>query len=191
MFPHTEDKTSAALALGGKIRALRKRLQRTLDETATAAGISKPFLSQVERGLATPSITSLAGIARALGVTVQYFVDTPTEAKSVRRADELQFFSFADSASLFARLTNVSSDRQLDAILVKLPAGQPQSEVTTHAGEEFLYVLRGEISLNLEGTIFVLHTGDSAHYESTVPHAWANTAGDETVLVWVGTPKLF
>ncbi|RDV00715.1 helix-turn-helix domain-containing protein [Trinickia dinghuensis] len=191
MVPHTEDKTSAALVLGSKIRALRKRLQRTLDETATAAGISKPFLSQVERGLATPSITSLAGIAKALGVTVQYFVDTPTEAKSVRRVDELQFFSFADSANLFARLTNVSGDRQLDAILVRLPAGQPPSEVTTHAGEEFLYVLRGEISLSLEGSTFVLHAGDSAHYESTVPHGWANTAGDETVLVWVGTPKLF
>lgn len=191
MVPHTEDKTNAAFVLGSKIRALRKRLQRTLDETATAAGISKPFLSQVERGLATPSITSLAGIARALGVTVQYFVDTPTEAKSVRRSDELQFFSFADSANLFARLTNVSGDRQLDAILVRLPAGQPPSEVTTHAGEEFLYVLRGEISLNLEGTAFVLRAGDSAHYESTVPHGWANTAGDETVLVWVGTPKLF
>ncbi len=122
---------------------------------------------------------------------MQYFVDTPTEAKSVRRSDELQFFSFADSANLFARLTNVSGDRQLDAILVRLPAGQPPSEVTTHAGEEFLYVLRGEISLNLEGTAFVLRAGDSAHYESTVPHGWANTAGDETVLVWVGTPKLF
>ena len=177
--------------LGSKIRALRKRLQRTLDETAAAAGISKPFLSQVERGLATPSITSLAGIARALGVTVQYFVDTPTQAKLVRRADELQFFSFADSANLFARLTNVSGETQLDAILVRLPSGQPPSEVTTHAGEEFLYVLRGELSLRLEGTTFVLHAGDSAHYESTVPHAWANTARDETVLVWVGTPKLF
>lgn len=191
MVPHTEDKACAALVLGSKIRALRKRLQRTLDETATAAGISKPFLSQVERGLATPSITSLAGIARALGVTVQYFVDTPTESKSVRRGDELQYFGFADSANLFARLTNVSGGRQLDAILVKMPAGQPPSEVTTHAGEEFLYVLRGEVSLSLEGTTFVLHAGDCAHYESTVPHGWTNTAGEETVLVWVGTPRLF
>ena len=122
---------------------------------------------------------------------MQHFVDTPTEAKSVRRVGELQFFGFADSASLFARLTNVSGERQLDAILVRLPAGQPPSEVTTHAGEEFLYVLRGEISLSLEGTTFVLNAGDSAHYESTVPHAWANTASDETVLVWVGTPRLF
>jgi len=96
MVPPLDKKASAALAIGSKIRALRQRLNRTLDETAKAAGISKPFLSQVERGQATPSITSLVGIAQALGVTVQYFVDTPTEAKSVCRGDELKFFGLAD-----------------------------------------------------------------------------------------------
>lgn len=191
MVPQPDEKATATLVLGGKIRALRKRLQRTLDDAATAAGISKPFLSQVERGLATPSITSLAGIARALGVTVQYFVDTPTEAKSVCRGDELKFFGFADSANLFARLTNLSGDRQLEAILVRMPVGQPPSEMTTHAGEEFLYVLRGKVSLTLEGTSFVLHAGDSAHYESTVPHGWVNAANEESLVVWVGTPRLF
>ena len=190
MVPPLDKKAAAALAMGSKIRALRQRLKRTLDETAKAAGISKPFLSQVERGQATPSLTSLVGIAQALGVTVQYFVETPTEAKSVCRGDELKFFGFADSANLFGRLTNLSVDRKLEAILVKMPAGQQPSEVTTHAGEEFLYVMSGQIALTLEGTTFVLQAGDTAHYESTVPHAWANTAGEETVLVWVGTPRL-
>src|SRR5260370_11535451 len=100
----TSQKKNPALELGSTIRAVRQRLKRTLDETATAAGISKPFLSQVERGLASPSITSLAGIAYALGVKVQYFVDTPSEERSVCRADELKFFGFADSANLFARM---------------------------------------------------------------------------------------
>src|SRR5580692_9456997 len=138
MVPPLDKKASAALAIGNKIRALRQRLKRTLDEAATAAGISKPFLSQVERGHATPSITSLVGIAKALGVTVQYFVDTPTEARSVSRGEELKFFGFADSANLFGRLTNLSGGRKLEAILVRMPTGQQPSEVTTHAGEEFL-----------------------------------------------------
>src|SRR5580658_6158751 len=126
MVTKTENK-NPALELGSKIRALRQRLKRTLDDTATAAGISKPFLSQVERGLATPSMTSLAGIARALGVSAQYFVDVPAEAKSVHRGNELQFFCFADSANLYARLSNKSNDGQLEAILVRMPTGQPQS----------------------------------------------------------------
>ncbi|TKC87653.1 cupin domain-containing protein [Trinickia terrae] len=177
--------------LGGKIRALRQRLKRTLDETASAAGISKPFLSQVERGLASPSLTSLKGIAGALGVTMQYFVETPSEERSVCRADQLKFFSFADSTNLFARLTNSTGGRQLESILVRLPPGQRRSEVTTHAGEEFLYVVSGQMVLTLEGKAFELHAGDSAHYESTVPHAWVNTGNSEAAVVWVGTPRLF
>jgi quercetin dioxygenase-like cupin family protein/DNA-binding XRE family transcriptional regulator len=194
MVPSIDNKAHAVVAplvIGRKIRALRQRLKRTLDETATAAGISKPFLSQVERGHATPSITSLVGIALALGVAVQYFVDSPTEARSVCRGEELKFFGFGDSANLFGRLTNLSGGRKLEAILVRMPPGQKSSEVTTPAGEEFLYVMSGQISLSLEGTTFRLRAGDSAHYESKVPHAWANSASEEAVLVWVGTPTLF
>jgi transcriptional regulator with XRE-family HTH domain len=186
-----DNKAQVAVSIGSKIRALRQRLKRTLDEVATTAGISKPFLSQVERGLATPSITSLVGIARALGVTVQYFVDTPTEDRSVRRGSELNYFGFDGTANRFGRLTNLSVGGQLEAILVRMPVGQNPSEVTTHAGEEFLYVMSGQISLTLEGTTFLLQAGDTAHYESTVPHAWCNTAREEAVIVWVGTPRLF
>ncbi|QIE28528.1 HTH-type transcriptional regulator PuuR (plasmid) [Caballeronia sp. SBC1] len=186
-----DNKAQIAVSIGIKIRSLRQRLKRTLDEVATSAGISKPFLSQVERGQATPSITSLVGIARSLGVTVQYFVDTPTEDKSVRRKSELKYFGFDGTANLFGRLTNLSVGGQLEAILVRMPVGQNPSEVTTHAGEEFLYVMSGQISLTLEGTTFVLQAGDTAHFESTVPHAWCNTAREEAAVVWVGTPRLF
>ncbi|MEQ5839113.1 XRE family transcriptional regulator [Paraburkholderia acidicola] len=186
-----DNKTQVTTALGEKIRALRQRLKWTLDETATAAGISKSFLSQIERGHATPSISSLVGIAAALGVTVQYFIDTPTEARSVRRGKELKLFGFSGTGNLFGRLTNLSVGSQLEVILVRMPVGETSSEVTTRAGEEFLYVMSGQISLTLEHTTFVLEAGDTAHFESTVPHAWSNTAGEEAVLVWVGTPGLF
>ncbi|HTI18410.1 MAG TPA: cupin domain-containing protein [Trinickia sp.] len=188
----TAESARQAPNLGHKIRALRQRLQRTLDETATAAGISKPFLSQVERGLASPSLTSLAGIAGALGVPLHYFVDTPSEDKTVHRAEHLRFFSFSGSPNLFARLTSSSVGSQIDSLLVRLPVGDASdTEVTTHAGEEFVYLISGELSLTVEGKTFKLHAGDSAHYESTVPHSWANTGDVETTLVWVGTPRLF
>ncbi|SMF99051.1 Transcriptional regulator, XRE family [Burkholderia singularis] len=191
MVSPLDESTVVATSIGNKIRALRQRLKLTLDEASAAAGISKPFLSQVERGRATPSITSLVGIARALGVTMQYFVDTPTEAKSICRSETLQYFSLANSANAFARLTNVVDGRQLDAILVRLPAAQTFSEMTTHAGEEFLYVLAGDVELKLADKAFMLKTGDAAHYESTTPHAWRNGGASEAVVVWVGTPRLF
>jgi transcriptional regulator with XRE-family HTH domain len=170
---------------------LRQRLKRTLQETAEMAGISKPFLSQVERGQATPSIVTLSGIAQALGVTLQYFVEAPNEAQAVFRGDGLKFFGFAGSANQFGRLSNSSANRLLEAQLVRMPAGETATDVVTFAVEEFMYVMSGQVSLKLEGRTFVLHAGDTAHYESSVPHAWVNTADQESVFVWVGTPKLF
>ncbi|MET5013508.1 helix-turn-helix transcriptional regulator, partial [Burkholderia pseudomallei] len=76
-----------------------------------AAGFSKAFLSEVERGLASASFTSLAGIAHALGVTVEYFVETPSEVRSVCRGDLLRVFRFAVSAYVLARLANVAEGR--------------------------------------------------------------------------------
>ncbi|AOJ78219.1 helix-turn-helix domain-containing protein [Burkholderia ubonensis] len=191
MTVSADESVLVAVSLGNKIRALRQRLKLTLDETAGIAGISKPFLSQIERGRAMPSIASLVGIAQALGVTMQYFIDTPTEARSVCRAHALQYFQFTNSANLFAKLTNPADGRKLDAILVRMPAGQSPSEITTHAGEEFVYVMRGQVALTLEDCTFTLKAGETAHYESTVAHAWSNAADEEAVIVWVGTPRLF
>ena len=190
MFSDLEE-TTPALMLGSKIRALRQRLRRTLDCTATAAGISKPFLSQVERGLANPSLASLNGIASALGVAVQYFVDTPGEQRPVRRGDQLKFFRFAGSPDLFAQLTRTSSHQQLEAILVRFPPDQGRpTEMSTSAAEAFLYVISGEVSLTLERETFVLQAGDGAHYQAALPHGWANHQRIEALALWVGTPKL-
>lgn len=180
-----------SVALGRKIRALRQRLKRTLDDTATAAGISKPFLSQVERGMASPSLTSLSGIARSLGVTVQYFLDTPSEERTICRSGNQKFFCVTKSSNLLARITNSTQVSKMESILVRMPPRRPCSEVTTHAGEEFIYIVEGQLSLTLEERKFELQAGDSAHYESTLPHSWENIGLTETVIVWVGTQKLF
>ncbi|PCE23248.1 DNA-binding protein [Paraburkholderia acidicola] len=191
MLSKLEEATPAIL-LGGKIRALRQRLKRTLDHTATAAGISKPFLSQVERGLATPSIRSLNGIASALGVAAQYFVNTPGEQRPVCYGAQLKFFKFAESANLFAQLTRESASQQLEAVLVRFPPEQEQpTDMLTRASEEFLYVISGEVSLTLGRETFVLQAGDSAHYPSALPREWMNSQRVEALALWVGTPRLF
>jgi transcriptional regulator with XRE-family HTH domain len=190
MFLPNDEKAYVAATTGRRIRTLRQRLRRTLRETAALAGISKPYLSQVERGRATPSLRSLIGIARALDVTLQYFIETPAEAQVVRRAERLKFFGFSGSANQYGRLTSPGGDRKLEAQLVRMPAGAQRFDVVAQATEELMYVMSGEVSLTLEDTTFVLRAGDSAHFESAVPHAWANPSDTESVFVWVGTPTL-
>lgn len=190
MVSSLNDKAYVAAVTGRRIRTIRQRLRLTLDETAARAGISKPYLSQVERGHATPSLRALIGIARALGVTLQYFVGTQGEAQVVRRAERMTFADFKGSDHQYGHLTKPDGNLSLAAQLVKVPAGAKHFQVAAQSAEEFMYVLSGEVSLTLEGATFVLRAGDTAHFESAAPHGWANPSDTESVFVWVGTPKL-
>lgn len=176
--------------LGSKIRSLRQRLSLTLDETATSAGISTPFLSQIERGRARPSVATLMAIARVLGVDIQFLLDAPREERYVARGDRLTFFGFADADKRFARLTQVTDAGRMEALLVRIAAGQKLDEITARAGEQFWYVLSGAVTLTLAGKTYAFREGDSAHYDSTDPHHWENTGEREALLMWVGTPNL-
>ncbi|MBU6487002.1 MAG: XRE family transcriptional regulator [Burkholderiales bacterium] len=185
-----EDDRAHSTVLGPKIRSLRQRLALTLDETATRGGISTPFLSQIERGRARPSLATLVAIARVLGVDVQYLLDAPREERFVARGDHLTFFGFADADKRFARLTQVTAGGRMEALLVRIPAGRKLDDITARAGEQFWYVLSGTVTLTLEGKTYVFREGDSAHYDSTDAHHWENTGEREALLMWVGTPNL-
>lgn len=178
------------MGLGAKIRSRRRLLGLTLEEVAQAAELSKPFLSQVERDKASPSLTSLARIAGALQVSTPYFVAPPIPEGAVQRSGERRYFSVGTAHKQFASLTGNAPDRALEVLLTRLAPGMV-SEMTTHAGEEFFYVLEGSLHLAIEGREFDMAVGDSVHYQSTTPHLWENRSGRETVLLWVGTPTLF
>jgi len=177
--------------LGSKIRSLRQHMKLTLDETATRAGISSAFLSQVERGLARPSLHTLVAMARSLGVTVEFLLDAPREQGCITRGNGLTFFGFAELGNLFARLTSVrDGGGRIEALLVRLPSGQKLAEAATRTGEQFWYVLTGTVTLTMKDKTVAMREGDSAHYDSADAHSWENTGEAEAVLIWVGTAAL-
>src|SRR6188472_2793724 len=90
--------------VGALIRARRRQLHMTLQEICEAAGISMGYLSQVERDQATPSLGTLAQIARSLDVGMDYFISTPSIEDSLTRADERQKFSVDGSSILYERI---------------------------------------------------------------------------------------
>jgi quercetin dioxygenase-like cupin family protein len=116
---------------------------------------------------------------------VQCLLDTPHEWHTVCRGSQLQFFGLENSATLLARLTNLPAPRSMEVVLVRMPPGQRCPGITGRACDEFIYVIAGQVALALNGESFVLHKGDSAHYGSTEPHEWENTAHVESVIVWV------
>lgn len=176
--------------VGALIRARRKQLHMTLEEICLAAGISKGYLSQVERDQATPSLGTLAQIARSLDVGMDYFIATPSVEDSLTRAEERPRFSVDGSSILYERIAADFAGNILSSFVMTIPAGY-RSETVSHEGEEILFVLDGTIKQKLDDEEIEMKAGDSLHFRGNRPHAWWNDSGKPARLLWTGTLPLF
>lgn len=176
--------------VGALIRARRRQQHMTLMALGEAAQVSVGYLSQVERDHATPSLGTLAQIARALGVSIDYFIAAPATHDALTRADERTRFSLDGSSITYERLGADFPGNQLSSFLMTVPAGY-RSETVAHEGEEILYVLEGAITQRLDGEEMVMRAGDSLHFRGNRPHSWSNHTDQPARLLWTGTLALF
>ncbi|MFC7704516.1 helix-turn-helix domain-containing protein [Plastorhodobacter daqingensis] len=183
---HQSSDTPPTPQFGGRIRELRRKAGLTLQALADEAGISVGFLSQVERDKATPSLGTLASLAAALGVGVNWFIAAPRPADAVTRAGARAQFSLADSSLVYERLDTHLPGGTLSSLIVHLPRGYA-SEVTRHTGEEMIFVLDGEIRQTLGDAVILLGPGDSLHFMGDTPHSFANVGAGPARLLWTGT----
>jgi transcriptional regulator with XRE-family HTH domain len=179
---------------GKVIRDLRMQRDLTLRDLARDSGCSISFLSQIERDLVSPSVANLKKIADALGITMaSFFIDDEAQGDSlvVRRDQRVRFSSSASRVvyeSLKPRGVN-SVLEPLYQILEKGACSGDRSNV--HLGEEFVIVLKGQVEISLDGRTLILGEGDSAVYNSNIPHRWRNIFDGRTELLWVNTPPTF
>jgi transcriptional regulator with XRE-family HTH domain len=176
--------------VGPLIRARRRQLHLTLQDLATAAGISVGYVSQVERDLATPSLGTLAQIARSLDVGVDYFIATPDVENALSRAGERQSFSVSGSSILYERIGTDFAGNVLSSFILTIPPGY-RSETVSHEGEEIIFLLAGELTVRVEPDEMVLATGDGFHFRGNRPHSWWNGTDQPVRLLWTGTVALF
>ena len=173
--PVTQADAAHVLAIGAAIRDRRRRLNMTLQALATASGLSAPFLSQVERDLAMPSLVSLTAIASGLGVDMSYFLGTPSAGQIVRRGDAPDPLHLGTSPVGYTRLSGRHEGRKLEALLITVPPGFA-SPMAYREGEGFWYILAGEIGVWIGREHFRLAAGDSTHSTSATPIACATAA---------------
>lgn len=189
-MPATLGKSDTQPRVGALIRARRRQMQLTLQELSVAAGISVGYLSQVERDHATPSLGTLAQIARSLDVGVDYFIATPSPEDGVTRAGERDRFSVNGSSIIYERIATDFAGNVLSSFIMAVPPGY-RSETVSHEGEEILFVLEGAITHWLDGEAMRLGEGDSLHFRGNRLHAWANETDRPARLLWTGTLPLF
>ena len=182
-------------AIGPEIRDLRKAKRMTIKDLSAATGMSIGHLSEIERGLATPSIKALHDIALALGVTIGWFLhnlgagDTP-ERMHVVRASNRRTLRF--SSGVVDELLSPNLRGQLEVLMSRFPPGAVGAdEPYNHVGEEAGLVLSGTFELWIGEDCFLLSEGDSFAFPSTTPHRYRNPGEVETVVVWAITPPTY
>lgn len=182
--------------LGFQLRTLRKAAKMSMAELAAKARLSVGMISQIERGLASPSIRSLRQISEALGVAASEFfndgIRPPPEemGKIVRKRGRRQLW--LPKNGVVKHLLAPDLDGETEMLLVAIsPGGNSGPEHYVHKGEDAGLVLRGELELWIDGHRHLLEEGDSFRFPSALPHRFANPGPTDTEVLWVVTPPLY
>jgi transcriptional regulator with XRE-family HTH domain len=176
--------------VGARIRQLRRARGLSLETVAGAASLSVGFLSQIERGLSSPSLKALAALADAFGVPLSAFFSTVSAAEGrsevVTHADERPNLQLWRAGIAKQLLTPANGGSGLNVFMVILaPGADTGSDFYSHRGEEAGLVLEGAMQLTIEHESWRVAAGDSFRFRSDRPHRFANAAPTETRIIWI------
>jgi len=168
------------MQLGQRIKERRQEVKMSLRELAERVGLSASFLSQVERDLASPSIESLRKISEALGVPIYYFFIEQKIRSPVVRRDKRVKLTFSGSHPAYQLLTpRLNRDRKMEVFLEEWEPGQEKTITPLRRyAEEFIYVLQGQLEIQLDDQVYLLNAGDSIYFEGHLLRRLA-AKGDE------------
>ncbi len=174
---------SSANIVGHRIKTIREKRQMTIEDLAAAipgdAAANVKLVESLERGDLVPSLTPLLQIARALGVRLGSFLDDQTGNAIVmtKSRDVAETSRFVGSnlgeqqAELaFHSLAANKADRHMEPFLIDVQPHHGEAVLSTHEGEEFIFVLDGEIEIAYGRETYRIAAGDSIYYDSIVPH---------------------
>jgi transcriptional regulator with XRE-family HTH domain len=179
------------MKIGERIRNLRQLSNLTQEELAERAGLTKGFISQVERDLTSISLDSLIQILGALDEDIsEFFRDSTGEEKIVYREDDRVAIE-KEKIQRFELLVPGSTNRRLEPILLTLRKGQVTPKERPHEGEEFGYVLRGRVTLRFGKEVLKLKTGECFYLSAEKEHWLQNTSSKEAIILWISSPPSF
>ncbi|WP_433432504.1 cupin domain-containing protein [Nonomuraea sp. CA-141351] len=178
-------------AVGTRVRSLRKERGFTLDRLSELSGLSTGIISQVERGLANPSFSTLVQLAHGLGIPVGMLFQVQKEHRSplVRRSERRRLGGHGVDDDAVFELLVPDLNGALEVTWVETRPGHDTSATPfRHNGEEVGIVLSGHKDVYLDGVKYELGPGDAIRYPSTIPHWYANSSDEVCTAIWVITP---
>ncbi|MGD9736267.1 MAG: helix-turn-helix domain-containing protein [Solirubrobacterales bacterium] len=176
--------------LGNRIRRARKESSKTLKQVADVVGVSESFLSQIERGVASPSVQTLRLISSAVGRPVTWLLATDAgEGRLVRKADRRRLVD-PEHHWVDEFLTPVTATHlQLNCTVVE--PGHHEAAYSHDSDEECVVLLKGTLRVWVDSNAFDLEPGDSLLLDPRLPHSFANLGTESAEVLWVMTPPSY
>lgn len=178
--------------IGKKIRYIREEKNMSIKELAGKLGISSSHISQIERDISSPSITTLKNIANIFNVPMTSFFDDEMEKEStVIKGKERKKIMLPNSNFAYEMLSP-SNVNEFQLLLTRIEEGGKLGENPIgHKGQECCFIIKGNVEFTIKTEVYQLEEGDSIYYPENTPHNVVNTGKGEAVIISVINPSDF
>ncbi|QWB96696.1 cupin domain-containing protein [Mycoplasmatota bacterium] len=177
--------------IGKKIRALRLGNNLTQEELANRLELTKGYISQLENNLTSPSMQTLFSILEVLGTDVHQFFSLEQEQTVVFKKEDFYEKENEQLKHMISWIVPNALKYEMEPIMINIEPGG-QSEIDDpHPGEEFGYVLEGQVVLVLNKKRYVIRKGETFYYLANKEHYLINQSHQHTKILWISTPPMF
>ena len=176
--------------IGKKIRDLRNQKGLTQQELADRTELTKGYISQLEHGLAAPSVITLLDLIECLGTTPSEFF-AENEPEQVVFSENGFFEKFDDEGNHIQWIVPTAQKNMMEPLLVVVQPHCRLEDDTPHEGEEFGFVISGRIRLHLGERQYIVKAGESFYYKADRDHYIENSTASPAKFIWVSTPPSF
>ena len=177
--------------IGEKIKRLRVKNSLTQEELADRCDLTKGFISQIERDLTSPSIATLVDILEGLGTNLKEFFNETEDEKIIFTNEDVFEIENVELKYILKWLIPNAQKNSMEPILINLAAEGRSKEDFPHEGEEFGYVIQGNIYMHVGNKKFKVKKGESFYYKANANHYISNAGTSMASVIWVSTPPSF
>lgn len=182
--PYCRQRTNYKLEMdiGSRIKILRINQKRTIQEVADASGISKSMISKIENNVTVPSVATLVKIAKALGTDISSLLEENGWLDAIRTAKQTteENLTQTDKGYHIYPFASEYHNKKMQPFLFVARKGEVKPHQLSHDGEEFIYVIKGEMTMKVGETEYRLAEGDSLYFNSLKKHG-ISPVSDEVV----------
>ena len=178
--------------IGKKIRELREGKKLNVKKLSELVECTPSLISQLERGKTDPSISMLKKIAEALNVHItDFFMKSMNDEDVVTQQGDRVVMQLSRWDARIQSLVRSTTNKKMQPFYTVIKPGGGSHGMYSHEGEEFGYVLQGEMDLILNDKLHKVRKDENFYFSSTSPHDGGNSGKGDVIIIWVITPPTF